>query len=190
MDCFMKIILAFLFSSVTINSWAHSNITGEWISDCNVFGRHSFISELNFSDNRISVTFKLFEDKNCLSHSSTVAYRGNYSTGMTYGEGIEFNTLPSGVNFTVHIQNVIDFYNRPGTAEGCGIKNWELNISRDVSGKYCHPFQMPTSNQMVHDIYKIHGNKLRFGAMPLTWDLTDSNTRPQILSDVVFHQKE
>jgi len=133
-------------------------------------------------------TFKLFEDKTCISHVSTVAYEGTFSTGKVFGEGIEFNSLPSKVNFTVHIQSVIEQYNDPNSPDGCGMKNWKLNISQNVSGQYCRPFKMPTINKMVHDIYETQGNDIRFGGLPLNWDLVDPNSRPKKFSGIVFHK--
>lgn len=180
-----SVLLSLAFASL---SWGRSQTTRTWITDCHVFGRHSFISEIKFVGDKQSVNFKLFENKACGSHASTVFYEGSFSTGKVFGEGVEFDSLPAKVEFTVHIQSVIDQYNDPSSPDGCGMKNWKLNVAQDVSGQYCRPFQMPTVNKMVHDIYDIQEHDIRFGGIPLNWDLVDPNNRPQKLSDIVFHK--
>lgn len=184
----MKSILVFLFSTFSFHTATAWGSKASWVTACQVFGRHSFISEVHFVSDMQLLTFKLYEDKNCMSHASTVTYEGFFSTDKVFGEGIQLDSRPSKVNFTVHIQSVIDQYNDPNSPDGCGRKNWELNVSQDVSGQYCRPFQMPTINKVIHDIYKIQGNELRFGGIPLNWDLADLNSRPQKLSSIIFHR--
>lgn len=183
----MKLVLIFLFLISASHSWGSSSLVEAWVTDCYVFGRHSFISEIQLVDNRQLTIFKLFEDKTCHGHVSTVTYAGTFSTGNFFGEGIEFDSLPTRVNFTVHLESVIEQYNDPNSSDGCGLKNWKLNVAQDVSGRYCRPFQMPSINKMIHDIYKTQANDIRFGGLPLNWDLADPNSRPQKLSEIIFH---
>ncbi len=184
----VKFASIFLVMISALHSWGNTAMDGAWISDCNVFGRHSFISEIQFKESNHFVTFKLYEDQSCLSHASTVSYEGSFSTGNIFGEGIEFDSLPSKVQLTVHIQNVVDQYNNPSSPDGCEMKNWQIDVAQDVSGKYCRPIQMPTIGVAVHDIYQVQDSEFRFGSIPLNWGLNDPARRPRTLSKITFHR--
>lgn len=157
-----------------------------WVTECNVFGRHSFIAITRFIENEQYVDFKLFEDKICRSHSLTVNYVGSFSTGQTFGEGVSIDAIPSVVLMTVHLKTVVDQFNDPKTVDGCGNKNWKIDYPQDVSGQYCRPFQMPTIGETLYDIVSSQKGEIRFGGIPLNWTLNDPGLRPLKLSNIVF----
>lgn len=183
----MKIVMntvAFLLFSISV--LAKSDITGNWVSECNIFGNQSFKATIKFENSKETFNFKLFEDKNCTTHSLSMAYEASYITGAKFGDGKKFNSTPSKVEMTVHLQSVIEQFNSNTNEDGCGFKNWKLNVPQNVSGKFCHPFKMPTIGKTVYDIYKLNLNSLVFGGLPTQWDMVDSTVRPKQLSKVEF----
>ncbi len=183
MKIVLDIVIVLLFPTFVL---AKSDLTGKWITECNVSGKHSFKATLTFQNNKENIDFKLFEDTTCKEHSLSVSYIASYITGAKFGEGKKFNSTPEKVQMTVHLQKVIDQFNRAETEDGCGFKDWKLNVARDVSGKFCRPFKMPTVGKTVYDIYKLNLNSLVFGGLPLKWDMVDPTVRPKQLSKTEF----
>lgn len=109
----MKIYLIFLCLFAVTPLWAHSDLEGTWETRCHVFGKHSFQAISSFSQSKEHIIFKLFEDTLCASHSLTVNYEGNFFVGKIFGEGVEFDRLPSIVKLNVHLQVVVDQFNNP-----------------------------------------------------------------------------
>ncbi len=183
----MRILLqTFSFLMVSTLVLAKSDITGTWGSECNIFGKHSFKARVVFENSSEHLDFKLFEDTGCKTHSLSVAYEANYITGAKFGDGKKFNSTPSKVQMTVHLKTVLEQFNSSTGDDGCGLNNWKLNVAQDVSGKFCHPFKMPTIGKTVYDIYKLNLNSLVFGGFPLKWDMVDPTVRPKQSSKIEF----
>lgn len=62
--------------------------------------------------------------------------------------------------------------------DGCGIKDWQINESRDISGLFCRPFNFPTYTDTLFDIISHEGSKLRFGSIPVSRTNTSLESRP------------
>lgn len=182
--CRMRNIILVLFLS--LSAFAKTDLSGNWVSECTPFSKHSFKSRIVFKGATEKVEFKLFEDAKCVDHSLTVFYEAIFITGAKFGEGKKFNSLPTKVQMSVHLPAILEQFNKTDSEDGCGIKNWKLNIAQDVSGKFCRPFKMPTVGKTVYDMYKLNLNSLVFGGLPTKWDMSDPTVRPDKLSKVEF----
>jgi hypothetical protein len=176
----------FLVFFLSLNVFSKTDLSGNWVSECNPIAKHSFIARIVFKGATEKVEFKLFEDTKCVDHSLTVYYEAIFITGAKYGEGKKFNSLPTKVQMSVHLPAVLEQFNKADSEDGCGIKNWKLNIAQDVSGKFCRPFKMPAVGKTVYDMYKLNLNSIAFGGLPTKWDMSDPTVRPDKLSKVEF----
>lgn len=139
----MKVLFVSLsFLLFNMQALATVSLNGRWSSDCNTLGRHSYKAMAEIEQPIQSVNFKLYEDSHCTSHSLTVRYEAEFLLGGFAGEGIEFSAVPSNVQLTIHLQRVVDQYNQLD-ADGCGLKDWRVNVEKNVEGRFCRPFQMP-----------------------------------------------
>jgi hypothetical protein len=178
-----KILLVLLLN---LSAFAKADLSGNWISECNFYNNHSFKSKVVFKDAKEIVEFKFFEDAKCQEHSLTIVYEANYITGARFGDGKKFNSTLVKVQMTVHLPLALEQFNKPNSEDGCGIRNWKLNVAQDVSGKICGPFKMPVIGKTVYDIYKLNLNSLVFGGLPVKWDMSDPTVRPDKLSKIEF----
>lgn len=183
MSTFSKVVFVFLVNSVT---FAKTDISGRWISECNLLDQRSFNSKIVFTNAAEALEFKLFEDTACKNHSLTIIYEAHFITGAKFGEGKKFNSTPTKVQMIVHRLAVLDQFNNPSKEDGCGLRNWKLETPKDVSGKTCQLFKMPTLGKTLYDIYKLNLNSLVFGGLPLKWDMIDPSARPKQLSKIEF----
>lgn len=186
----MKTLVHLLLISIVFLNFsnASASLIGTWKTQCTVFGqnnRHSFSSIVTINASKILIDFKMFADQNCTIHNLTSNYEGAYSTSVNYGEGSKIDFTSTEVAFTLSRQEIVDLYNDPNSLDGCGIKNWQLNILQDVSGRFCRPFQMPTRGKQVYDIFNVSNGELKFGFIPFRWN-EDSSSRPTQLSEIVY----
>lgn len=176
----------FSFADFPLEKKAKVDLSGNWITECSPLSSRSFKARIHLQSAIENVEFKLFEDAKCQEHSLTVNYEASYITGAKFGEGKKFNSTPSKVQMTVHLPAVLDQFNKDDSKDGCGIRNWKLNVAQNVSGKFCGPFKMPMIGKVVYDIYKLNLNSLAFGGLPTKWDMSDPGVRPNKLSKVEF----
>lgn len=122
--------------------------------------------------------FRMFKDKECTKPSITVIYGSDFSLGSIDKELQEFDHTPTHVFMVLLDEDVVDLYNDINRKEGCGIKDWEINIPKDVNGLFCHPFQMPAYGETLFDLIKYKNKTLQFGGIPYNWNITESGDRP------------
>ena len=182
----MKFIwLCFILISSTC--YASPNPLGVWQTNCNSFTKHSYKATLSLSESKIISITRFFSDPACSRNSITITYDGMYSVGEPFGEGTEINQIPSSIKFTIHLQEVVEQYNKVAI-DGCGVTDWKVDIPQEVSGRYCRPLQLPANGQMIYDIFSVKGNSLQFGGLPLSMEMSKSSLRPQTLLGVVFRR--
>lgn len=187
----MKILIKIFFVLLlTQMISAKTDLSGNWVSECNLLGKHSFKSKISFKDVVESVEFKLYKETTCQTHVLSVFYEASFMTGAKFGEGKKFNSTPSKIQLVIHLPAVVEQFNSSNDKDGCGLKNWKLNVAQSVSGKFCWPFKMPTLGKPVYDIYKLNLNSLVFGGLPIKWDMTDITVRPKQLSKIEFWREK
>ncbi|MBI2521326.1 MAG: hypothetical protein HYV97_12965 [Bdellovibrio sp.] len=149
--------------------------------------RHSIQSNLFFNSSNmiVSTTLDLYADSACEIHNLRIDYTSRYILGRNFGEGIEFDILPLQINLVISNPEVVAYYN---TNKGCGHDDWKLNVSKDVSGRFCNPFQMPTRLIPIADILAIEHDSLRFGAFPSLPKLHNGD-RPRRLEGMLIFRR-
>jgi hypothetical protein len=176
----MKLLFALLLVAGS-SAWADISLNGTWKSECVPFGknnRHGFIALLTFETSKLDVNFKMFADNQCSHENLVMKYEGAYAS-----KNSDLDHIPNKVEMTILDQNVLDFYN---ANKGCGITGWKLIHAQSVSGRYCHPFQMPHKGKMFYDRYFRDGDKIQFGLIPLRWVTNTPKDRPDTALGVEF----
>jgi len=173
------------FSSILLSATPQGN----HYSDCHPIGqndRHSFKMTAYLDKGDFYSAFQLFMDKKCEKASLTVIYGSDYTLGSRAGELVEFDHTPTHVFMVLLHEDVVDYYNDLNHNNSCGIKDWEINRPRNVSGLYCHPNQMPTVGETLYDIFKYKNSVLQFGGIPYAWNITDPTKRPTKVHQITF----
>ena len=112
-----------------------------------------------------------------------MTYDGLYSVGQETELGRNLDLKPASMKITPHLQVVVDQYNRPTSPDGCGYKDWVVNMPKEISGRYCRPFQIPKVGSEILEIISIEKDELRFGRNP---PLVGRPERPSSLSEVTY----
>ncbi len=173
------------FSSIALSTTPRGN----HYSDCHLIGqndRHSFKMTAYMDKGDFYSAFQMFKDKSCEKPSLTVIYGSDFSLGLESNGLVEFDHTPTHVFMVLLDEDVVDFYNDVNRKEGCGIKDWKINMPKDVNGLYCHPYQMPTIGETLYDVIKYDDSVLQFGGIPYSWDITDSANRPTKVHSLKF----
>ena len=155
-------------------------------TECIPFGknnRHSISATLKLIDSTINLETKMYSDNKCKIHTITGQYNGIFTQ-----KEASFTHYPNLLTLTLHQQEIVNHYNN-SNIDGCGIKNWELNVSREISGLYCRPFNFPNYTDTLFDIVSFEDSKLRFGAIPISWSNTTLVSRPSSYSPIYFYLK-
>ncbi len=176
-----KNLVSLMFIVFTSLSQASPQINpvGGWKTDCVVFGRHSYISLLTFTEGHLVMINRFFETQNCSSQSITGTYKGNFSRQSINGDIQKITHHPVSARFTIHLPQVVKFWNDLNGPDGCELKNWVLDRSQEVLGRYCRPFDMPKAGADVSDFLSITGEELRFARSPaVVGELTQSSNLP------------
>ncbi len=166
---------------------ANPNLIGAWQTGCTQFTKHSLKTTLTLTDDRSVFIIQFFSDAQCKTNSISFTYDGVYSTGGNFGDGTEINLITSSIKYTLRDPDVVERYNNSAT-DGCAISDWKIDLPREVSGRYCRPTQFPQIGQTLYDIFRMDGNKLKFGGLPLRADMTQPSLRPSKLNQVEFNR--
>ncbi len=172
----MKLIL---MASASV-AQASTAPVGAWKTDCVVFGRHSYISLLTFSEDSLVIINRFFETEDCTSHSITGTYVGKFSVDSQINDDVyQITHRPTSAKFTLHLPHVVEFWNNLAGPDGCELKNWILEEAQEVLGRYCRPFKMPEVGSSVTDLISFTGEEMKLGRSPaLVGMLSQGSTLP------------
>jgi hypothetical protein len=135
-------------------------LEGTWKTEC-VFipKKHSAMNEIKFSMDRYIAKTTLFATLDCQTENLSVLVKGVFNNTKTS----DFHHVPDSVEMVLKSQAVVDYYNKNSV---CGISDWLVGQSREVSGKFCNPYEMPKAEQMSFDIFQVKDSILSFGGFP------------------------
>lgn len=169
--------LLLVLSMFSTSACAHS-LSGQWSTDCTPFGRHAVISTVDFSGGNLRALGSLYERPGCGVQTVTTEYDGTYETGNSYGEGTEFDFVPTKFTLTLLKSDVVDHYNRNKI---CDFSDWELNSPKDILGQSnCVGFTPPEKDKTIYEIFSlVSDDDLKFSSFPLGRNVTNPNDRPQ-----------
>lgn len=177
------LLVAFAYS---FTAYANSSFNGNWETGCVILGKHSYISQASFTDDVLNLNVQFFESQTCTSPTVKGTYQGTvvYTKSSSNLQSIEHYLSSS--HYTLLKQDVVDQWNDPQTPDGCGRKDWQINIPFEVSGQYCRPFKMPVKNSKILDLLLLQEGKLSFGRSPAIVGQPAADQRPKSASDLAF----
>lgn len=121
--------------------------------------KHSAINEIKFTKTFYTATTIMFSTQDCQTENLNVVVKGRFNTTRKS----DFFHTPETVEMTLRSQAVVDHYNKNSI---CGFSDWILGQSREVSGKFCNPYDMPKADQLSFDIFQLKDGYLSFGGFP------------------------
>lgn len=134
----------------------YSDLVGEWKTEC-INGSSSDSYQLTFSfnqDGTSSLKEEFFYGTDCATPDTVWTSFYDYvdNNGNTDFERTK-------VMMIAQHSDTVDNFNTLGS-EWCGINDWVLDESRDVTGLDCEAF--PTDSTPINTTYTIDGNTLEF----------------------------
>lgn len=172
--------LTALLIASSSGQFSAEELTGDWASDCTPLGGHSVLATLSFSEEAVATVVEMFSDSSCQLLNLRGEYDALFSVGRRVAAGREIDFTPTRVTMTIHNPEVVAAYRQ--NEGGCGIRDWQIGEPRDVSGRFCAPYQMPTVGTAIYDVYTAGSGELRFGGFPDQIGATQPGDRPVSLS--------
>jgi hypothetical protein len=163
-----------------------ADLFGSWNSSCtdaDLFGL-SQNSRLNIDGSKISKMIRYHSNGDCSGSAVEVESSGVVKVGSEVKSGV--HTIDFVIS-EIHMRPLSRTGERIlNTAKFCGISNWTIGDSKNLTGltgkENCYP-RLP---QKLYDIYSIDKNRLMFGK---AIDLKDSTRRPSELdADLHFER--
>lgn len=170
-------ILIFLFF---INMTANSAIeNSNWNTGCLLIGDDVLQSEINFSNENMSVKYTAFEKEAC-----QVPY-------IIYQENYLYKTIDHQMNLqtqSITYQALSDEVARAmNTIAYCGFTDWQKNVVKDVVGLLCDDRHLPLKNEWIYSIIDIQNQELQIGETFGKYDGHSEQFRHQKYSDLIWN---
>jgi hypothetical protein len=179
-----SLIGASLFSISALADGANL-VEGDWATPCTPLPRrHSVLVSSTFGQKDVHTNIELFADQACEILNLTITYAETYRMGDPYGEGMAFDHVASVVSLEIQDRDALAYYQ---AHRSCGISDWALGQPRDVSGRFCDPFQMPSAGKLVEDIVSVAREEMVFGLFPRTAE--SGSPRPERLDPFFIFRK-
>lgn len=168
-----------------------THLAGDWVSDCQPIGkggRHGFITRVSFRYDRIRAEAQMFATSNCEAPTFKVTYRGHVKARRAADGSFSFDHTVDTLVLTPQANEVVALYNRDSAGRGCGLTGWKVNVAKSVAGRRCDPFDFATRGTTLYDAAWLEGDRLRFGAFPLTWANDTPGERPARPLPIAYHR--
>ncbi len=137
-----------------------------------------------------AVDYVVHADPACSSKLVTVHIEGPYEVGEPRADlpGVHDARFAfTRKTITPHVQPLADAL----SSMGCGAAPWQVDQAEDVFEGGCAGFgQYPRSRcEADHDLVKLDGDRLQFGARPADNDLCTPDKRPTALNPLIFQRR-
>ena len=111
-----------------------SPLAGSWITPCISATSYSARNEVKFSPETMRWRGTSYTSTNCMDQDFSFEMHNKYEVGLNSGEHFELDYTLQKIMFLFSTQRAVTQAN---DYVYCGIKDWQVNVSRDVTGKDC-----------------------------------------------------
>ncbi len=144
---------------------APTQLEGNWLQECKVVGQSGQSRYLEVVGNSILEEWTLFSDTSCdnILLSQTNAYQIELGQNqiLASGENItQFYLQLFASQFTLHTNEISDYFNHTQSALDCGSMPWQVNELKDVLECLNIQRAFPASSR---NIFKVTENDVTFG---------------------------
>jgi len=172
------------------------DLAGRYLSDClsapQADGSTSyFVLDFDIADDAWAVDYTVFGDGTCQSPLFTVRIDGPYEIGApseivdgAYDATFAF----ADKTITPHAQPIVAMLEG---MDQCGTEAWVLDQPQSIYATGCPALgQYPEASCAAdHDLVKLDGDSLQFGARPANNDMCTAERRPTALNPVLFRRQ-
>lgn len=172
------------------------DLTGRYLSDClsapQADGSTSyFVLDFDITDDAWAVDYTVFGDAACQSPLLTVRIDGPYEIGAPSElvEGAYEGTFAfTDKTITPHAEPIVSMLQ---SMDQCGTEPWVLGQPQSIYATGCAAFgQYPEASCAAdHDLVKLDGDSLQFGARPADNDMCTPERRPTALNPAIFRRQ-
>lgn len=160
-----------------------NNPVGTWSTDCQSMsmGAYSISNEFTATDTAIDFAYTTYTDATCSLTNERYDYSYTYTLGAESAGTYPMDLTLVSIKLTVFDATTVDDYN---TASVCGINDWAVGVTRDVTGgSNCgvSAVTYPSAGTVSYTIYKDDGTTANFGLLYNPTDGTSEATRPTVL---------
>jgi hypothetical protein len=163
------------------------DLAGDWSSPTceaipNGDGSNSYVQR-NFQLTEEAWTLKLdaFGDAGCSFKLFTARVGGPYTLekdSEKVAGATEGNFALREQAFTAHVQDLATMF----ANAKCGTREWKVGEEQSTASTGCLFFRPTSACGMDHDVVKVEGNQLFFGARPADNDMCTADKRPTALA--------
>jgi len=150
-------------------------LAGAWTTACINATSYSARNEVRFTAESMRWRGTSYTATNCVDQDFSFEMHNTYATGLNSGELFELDYVLEKIFF---LFSSADAVRQANDYVYCGIKDWRINVPRDVTGKDCGGTTY-RAGDATYDLIRIdQGRKLFFGSFDNGYDGKTPESRP------------